>query len=1024
MSASSIGFTKSSTDAVTGSGQNELTKSEMIPLVDDVPDIALLALLRASSAEDLAVAAEILAHEWLGAKTVVLYWLDNSRNSNLSDSGELISLAQQAAKAAQQIDENASPATEIEALVHVATPLSVRHKVAAVFALELPQAQWAKPEVRARHGRCLKLLQERLVSVQTAEELRRSVARLEQAERLQRALYAIADQASSERDMSEVLQSLHYIVGTLMYAENFYIVLYDQQRDMLRFPYFVDVYDPNPPNPERDISMDEIRHSPTWHLIRQGQALMGSPNALSAVVDGPVIAMGPDCVDWLGVPLVRGSQVVGGIVVQSYTDSVRFSAEDRTLLAYVAQHILTALERRQALNELERRVTERTDALCEANRVLQQQVLERQHGERLQAALFRIAELANTTESIDDFYAAVHRVVGGLLYARNFYIALLSDDKTELLFPYSVDEFDLHRVRRPLGTGVTDYVLRTGSALLGDQAGLEKLYASGEATSIGKRSRCWLGVPLICHDKPVGVIAVQSYSDDHRYTPRDQELLTFVSYHIANALERKRSAESLKLAYAELERRVAERTTELANANRDLREQIEVRERIERRLKHENLHDALTGLPNRNYLLTRLSRALNAYERDPRALFAVLFLDLDRFKVINDSVGHLVGDELLKDVGSRIASCLEPLDLVARLGGDEFAIVLNNIKSADEACVFAQRIIDALNAPLRLGAKEVFTSVSIGIALAASRYMQAEELLRDADVAMYRAKAEGRHRYALFDERLHQEALQLLELESDLRRAITRNEFEPFFQPIVRLNDRSIVGYEALLRWRHPERGLLLPIDFLSVAEDNGFDEQIDWQMFDAVCTVASQLTRNGGFISINLSGRHFRSAHLIDGLLAMFERHKVTPGCIRIEVTEGALLENPPAVKQMLDTLRFHGLSVTLDDFGTGYSSLSYLHQYPLHALKIDRSFVADLQPGGTNGSTAVVRAIQALAGSLEMEVIAEGIETELQCNALQELGCIYGQGFLFAQPEPANIWFNKNRSSEKLHPPGSNLN
>ncbi len=1016
--SSTFSVTKESAETETGKSDESSARHAVgAGLSEGLPELALLALLRAGGAEDLVAAAEILAHEWLKASAVLLHWVDGTHNTYIVESEGLLAVAERAAKDAQQVCETnpAEDNTQAEAKVWVATPLMVRHRVVAILALELLNAQWATPETRTRLSRCVKLLQERLVSVQANEDLRRSVARLEQAERLQRALYAIADQASSEREMPEVLQSLHYIVGTLMYADNFYIVLYDEQRDMLRFPYFVDVADAQPPSPERDIPMDEIRHSPTWYLIRQGQSLMGSPQALSVVVDGPVTALGPDCVDWLGVPLVRGSQVVGGIVVQSYTSTVRFSTEDRTLLAYVAQHILTALERRQALGELERRVTERTDALCEANRVLQQQVLERQHGERLQAALFRIAELANTTESIDDFYAAVHRVVGGLLYARNFYIALLSEDKTELLFPYSVDEFDLHRVRRPLGTGVTDYVLRTGSALLGDQVGLERLYASGEATSIGKRSRCWLGVPLICNDKPVGVIAVQSYSDDHRYTPRDQELLTFVSYHIANALERKRSAESLRHAYAELERRVAERTTELATANRDLREQIEVRERIERRLKHENLHDALTGLPNRNYLLTRLSRALNAYERDPTALFAVLFLDLDRFKVINDSVGHLVGDELLKEVGSRIASCLEPLDLVARLGGDEFAIVLNNIKAADDASQFAQRIIEALNAPLRLGAKEVFTSVSIGIALAASRYNQAEELLRDADVAMYRAKAEGRHRYALFDETLHQEAIQLLELESDLRRAITRSEFEPYFQPIVRLDDRSTIGYEALLRWRHPERGLLLPIDFLSVAEDNGFDEQIDWQMFDAVCATAGQLVgSSGGFVSINLSGRHFRSVHLINGLLAMFERHSIAPASIRIEVTEGALLENPPAVKQMLDVLRFHGLSVTLDDFGTGYSSLSYLHQYPLHALKIDRSFVADLLPGSVGGSTAVVRAIQALAGSLSMEVIAEGIETEAQCAALRELGCEFGQGFLFAQPQPASVWLKLNQSAK----------
>jgi diguanylate cyclase (GGDEF)-like protein len=623
--------------------------------------------------------------------------------------------------------------------------------------------------------------------------------------------------------------------------------------------------------------------------------------------------------------------------------------------------------------------------------------------------LFRIAELANSTESLEDFYAAVHRAVGGLLYARNFYIALLSDDQTYLTFPYSVDERDNKRHPRKLGSGLTEYVLRTGSVLLADRAGLERIYASGEAQPIGARSRSWLGVPLICDDRPVGVLAVQSHSDEHRYTPRDQELLTFVSYHIANALERKRNGESLKQAYADLEQRVIERTSELATANRDLREHITVRERMERQLKHETLHDALTGLPNRNFLLERLSQALIAFARDPRRRFAVLFLDLDRFKVVNDSVGHLVGDELLNEVGVRIAACLESRDLVARLGGDEFAILLNDIENAEDACALAQRVIDVLNAPIRLGGKEVFTSTSIGIAIAAARYNKAEELLRDADVAMYRAKAEGRHRYALFDEHLHQEAMQLLELEIDLRRAISRNEFVPFFQPIVRLSDRSVVGYEALLRWQHPQRGLLLPADFLAVAEDNGAAEQIDWQMFERVFEVAPPLLVNNGFIGINLSGRHFRSDVLDQQLLALLRKHGIRPESVRIEVTERMLIENPPAAKRMLEALRRDGLSVSLDDFGTGYSSLSYLHQYPLQALKIDRSFIADLAPNISGGSAALVRAILAMAGTLEMQVIAEGIETEAQYEALIQLGCEYGQGYLFARPAPAHVWIER---------------
>lgn len=835
--------------------------------------------------------------------------------------------------------------------------------------------------------------------------LRESVRLLERAERLQRALFTIADQASSDRSMPDVLRTMHQIIASLMYAENFFIALLSTDGERVHFPYIVDSVDLDPPRPGQNYRLDAFFHSPTWHVINGGKPLMGSPEKLAAQVDGQLKGTGASCVDWLGVPLLRGNKAVGALVLQSYRNDARYNEEDRTLLSYVAQHVRTTLERRRAHAELGRRVAERTEELTEANRILKAQVIERQHGERLQAALFRIAELTNTTESLEAFYAAMHEIVGGLLYARNFFIALLSDDGQELRFPYSADEFDTERTPRKRGKGLTEYVLDHGTALLADSHDVENLHAQQRVIKSGTRSICWLGVPLIYNNTTVGVLAVQSYSAEHRYHDRDQELLTFVSYHIANALERKRTSESLKQAYTDMERRVSERTQSLAEVNLDLRQQIIKRERIEQRLKYETLHDSLTGLPNRSLLLRRLGNALARYIKDPSKVFAVLFLDLDRFKVINDSVGHLVGDDLLFQAGGRVRACLKAPDVVARLGGDEFAVLLENIDDAAAASCVADRIIAELNRPFRLGVKELFTSTSIGIALAAPHYRRAEELLRDADAAMYRAKAEGRQRSALFDERLRHHATALLELENDLRRALTRDEFEPWFQPIVRIDDGATVGYEALLRWRHPRRGLLVPDDFLQVAEDNGSAENIDWQMFALVLQQAPDLIKQGAFISINLSGRHFRSHRLERRLLELLEHYHVDPKSIRIEVTEHALLDNPAHVKRTLERLRDHGISASLDDFGTGYSSLSYLHQYPLKSLKIDQSFVAALADNN-GGSTPVVRAIQLLADSLEMQVIAEGIETEAQRAALAAMHCPFGQGFLFGRPAPASHW------------------
>ncbi|CAM5237045.1 bifunctional diguanylate cyclase/phosphodiesterase [Rhodanobacter lindaniclasticus] len=851
----------------------------------------------------------------------------------------------------------------------------------------------------------------RLRQLAETSRLYEAISRLALAERLQRALYAIADQASAEHDMPQMMRSLHAIVSSLMYAENFYIVLYDPATDQIRFTYCVDIVDPDLPVLNEPMALQEMEYSLTWNLLRGGRPMMGSLDDLVLQLGDNFRLFGSRCEDWLGVPMLRDGHVAGGIVVQSYRTDTHYSRHDMELLNYVAQHVQTALERREAHLELGRRVTDRTAALREANRVLRQQVLQRQRGERLQAALFRIAELASTSESLDKFYAAVHQVISGLLYARNFYIALLDEETDQLTFPYSVDEVDRVRPARVHGRGATEYVLRTARPLLATPELIDKLHAAGEIAHFGAPSVCWLGVPLIWGGKAKGVLTLQSYSTAHNYSERDQELLTFVSYHVANALQRKQAAHALKQANAGLERRVTERTRALALANRDLREQIAERERVERRLKYETLHDSLTGLPNRTLLLQRLEQAMQRYAANRDEKFAVLFIDLDRFKVINDSVGHLIGDDLLFQVGGRIRACLKTRDVVARLGGDEFAVLLEGITHTDKASLIAERIIHELQTPFRLGTKEIFTSASIGIALSAPHYRQPEELLRDADAAMYNAKDGGRHRAAMFDDRLRREALSLLDMESDLRHALGRNEFEPYYQPIVNLSDGHIVGYEALLRWHHPQRGLLPPHDFLLIAEECGCAEAIDWQIFEQVCIQAVRLIGTDGFISINVSGRHFRSADLDQRLLALLEQYAVPTHCIRIEVTEHALLENPTQVKRILKNLRKHGVGIALDDFGTGYSSLSYLHQYPFESLKIDRSFIVELPPDDSDTQgLALVRAIQVLADSLHMKVIAEGIEQESQRQALRRVGCRYGQGFLFATPQPASTWLAAN--------------
>ncbi|MDG6349476.1 GAF domain-containing protein, partial [Luteimonas sp. 8-5] len=398
---------------------------------------------------------------------------------------------------------------------------------------------------------------------------------LQKSQRLQQALYEIADLAGSALEMQEMLGRIHAVVAGLMYAENFYIVLYDDVRESIRFLYFADRLDPYVAQPEVETPVSEMPNSLTVALLRHGKPLLG-PSArlrheLGVHLD---IKHGPDSADWLGVPMRRDDRVCGAIVVQSYDHPASYSSEDRALLEYVAQHILTALDRKQAKVELEQRVDERTLELQQANLVLQAEIIERQRAERLQRALYRITEMSVVAGSLERFYADVHGVVGELLYARNFYIALLTPEGDQIEFPYSVDERDAARTTRKLGKGLTEYVILQGEPLLADRARIAELEAAGDVRSHGALAHSWLGVPLMRDSTVVGAIAVQTYTPEIMFTERDQELLTFVAHHIGGGLARKRAQEHLKAAHAELEFRVEARTRELAGANRELRAQI------------------------------------------------------------------------------------------------------------------------------------------------------------------------------------------------------------------------------------------------------------------------------------------------------------------------------------------------------------------------------------------------------------------------------------------------------------------
>jgi diguanylate cyclase (GGDEF)-like protein/PAS domain S-box-containing protein len=432
---------------------------------------------------------------------------------------------------------------------------------------------------------------------------------------------------------------------------------------------------------------------------------------------------------------------------------------------------------------------------------------------------------------------------------------------------------------------------------------------------------------------------------------------------------------------------------------------IQERKESQEKLLHDAFHDPLTNLPNRARFMDRLDHALRRVRRRVDLHAAVLFLDLDRFKLVNDSLGHLQGDELLRQIAKRLEEVSRDGDTVARLGGDEFVVLLEEIHAVDEAEAIAGRIQVALAAPFDLAGHEVYTSASIGIAISGGDD-RAEDLLRDADTAMYSAKGAGKARHQLFQEGMRQDVASQLQLETDLRRAIEREELVLFYQPIVALATNRVVGFEALARWRHPERGFLGPDDFIPLAEESGLIHALGRWVLEEACRTLRRFTeRRPDYgpiaMSVNLSARQFQRPELVQEVAAALRATPLPGGSLRLEITESTIMTQAEQSVRVLKGLKELGVQVQVDDFGTGYSSLSYLQRFRLDALKIDRSFIGALGAPGENPE--IVRTIITLGKTLGMAVIAEGIETPRQHQLLLQLGCDYGQGWRFSQPVDA---------------------
>ncbi len=603
-----------------------------------------------------------------------------------------------------------------------------------------------------------------------------------------------------------------------------------------------------------------------------------------------------------------------------------------------------------------------------------------QHG-RVYGFEARVYQMDGTIIWISETARAVRDAHGDLLYYEGFVADITARKQAEDALRESEERYAL--AIRGANDGLWDWDLRTGrihfSERWKDMLGIP-------ADGIGSHPQEWFN-----RVHPEDLESLQSAITAHHQdaTPH---------FEIEHRIMHTDGGYRWMLARGAAIRDENGKATRMAGSQTD----ITVRKEAEKELLRAALHDGLTGLPNRALMTDRLERSLARITRDREHRFAVLFMDLDRFKGINDSLGHGAGDQLLMAFARRLSASLRPTDTLARLGGDEFTILLEDPRVPDDATSVANRILESLADPFNLDGHEVFVSASIGIAQSDGGYSRPQDVLRDADTAMYRAKAKGKSCYEVFDAAMHARAVKLLQVENDLRRAIDRQEFEVHYQPIIQIDTGRVSAFEALIRWRHPERGLVSPADFIPLAEETGLIIQIGRWVLEEACRQAAQWNATQPDspinINVNLSGKQFSQSVLVEQVVEALKESGLPAQHLILEITESVVMENPEATITALHRLKALGLQLHIDDFGTGYSSLAYLQRFPVDTMKIDRSFVARMLEHSENAE--IIRTIVHLAHSLNMKVTAEGIENAEQLAQLEGLECENAQGYFFSRP------------------------
>lgn len=825
------------------------------------------------------------------------------------------------------------------------------------------------------------------------------------SERIQKALYNISELSSSLDNFDNLYAEIHNIVSGFMLADNFYVAFYEAQEDKIQFAYFVDEHDEEP---LRTISYEKVKNGLTAFLLRSGETLVLTKENFKALqAEKKFELLGTPPVDFMGVPIIRDNQVIGTMVVQSYNDNIRYDADDLEILIFISQHIVTARDRIIRRELTESLIAERTEQLVKANHTLESEIQERARMEQLQKTLFEISELsANVDGNIIDFYTNLHTILKQLINAENCYIALLDESEENLEFPYFVGRDEDFNSTRKLTRELTEYTIRSKEGVLIDKAKISELVDSNEVERkfvirMLKEGNSWMGAPLQLDNKVIGVIAVQTYGVGENYDDDDLDILRFVSQHISVAMERLKAANELIKYNQQLSEKVQERTAELNKSNESLKKQIEQNKEVQLQLTHDAHHDGLTNLPNRVMFNSRLELAIASKQRYNEHNFALLFIDLDRFKSINDTLGHHAGDEFLIEASKRISDCKRSHDLLARLGGDEFVILVDKFNELSDVEAVAQRIVDSISSVFVIENKEVYSGASIGVAEITEAYLNPDDVLRDADAAMYQAKNLGRNRYTIFDISMRKKLIEEINDEHAFRQAFNAGEFEYSIQPIKNLDNESILFYECTISWPvHPHA--IKNESFWSLADKCGLTAEINKHLLEEVFRIMQTWHTDSNFknskIGLSLSIEHLLHKTSFEDLVQRVENNEMYSEHLIIELSEIALSRFTKYLPSMLNKLQNLGVTLVLDNFGSHTGSLNHLFKYDFDYIKLNPNLVNTF--GMSDKYHRLVKSIIMISNEMGIGVIADGVNDEMILQELNEVDCHFGQGSVLGLP------------------------